>query len=346
MDLSRWRRLLLRAGIAGLALTALGLFFSPAQFFRSYLWAFLFWFGIALGCLPLLMLYHLVGGAWGFTVRRIIESGARTLPLLAILFLPVILGIPQLYEWSHADRVAQVEQLKQKQPYLNVPFWIVRSIFYFSVWLYFAHRLNRLSAKQDETGEPRLVNAFQRLSGPGLDVYGFTISFAAFVWAMSLEPQWNSTIYGMLWIVSQALSSLAFSIAVLALLASAPPMSDRVRAESLHDLGNLLLAFVMLWAYLSFSQLLIIWSGNLPQEIQWYLSRLRHGWQWVAAALITFHFFVPFFLLLSRLRLPYWRSWPARRRCPVECAPKVFTTWAISCSPSSCCGPTCRFLNF
>ena len=205
IDLTRWRRFALRAGIAGLVLTAIGLFFSPVQFFRSYLWAFLFWFGIALGCLPLLMLYHLVGGAWGFTIRRIIESGTRTLPLLAVLFLPVLIGIPQLYEWSHADKVAQVESLRQKQAYLNVPFWILRSIFYFAVWLFYTYRLNRMSVIQDETGEPRLVNAFERLSGPGLVAYGLTITFAAFDWAMSLEPQWYSTIYGMLWIVSQAL---------------------------------------------------------------------------------------------------------------------------------------------
>jgi hypothetical protein len=142
-----------------------------------------------------------------------------------------------------------VEQLRQKQPYLNAPFWIARSILYFSVWLFFAHRLNRLSAEQDETGEPRLMNSFQRLSGPGLVVYGFTITFAAFDWGMSLEPQWYSTIYGMLWIVSQV-SSLAFAIACWR-----PVATDlRLRADSLHDLGNLLLAFVMLWAYLSFAQ--------------------------------------------------------------------------------------------
>jgi hypothetical protein len=302
IDLTRWRNFALRAGIAGLVLTAIGLFFSPVQFFRSYLWAFLFWFGIALGCLPLLMLYHLVGGAWGFTIRRIVESGTRTLPLLAVLFVPVLIGIPQLYEWSHAEKVAQVESLRQKQAYLNVPFWILRSIFYFAVWLFYAYRLNRMSVIQDETGEPRLVNAFERLSGPGLVAYGLTITFAAFDWAMSLEPQWYSTIYGMLWIVSQALSSLAFAIAMVALLSDRAPMSHVSVPDSLQDLGNLLLAFVMLWAYLSFAQFLIIWSGNLPEEIAWYLNRMRHGWQWVAAALITFHFFVPFILLLSRFR--------------------------------------------
>jgi hypothetical protein len=168
------------------------------------------------------------------------------------------------------------------------------------VWLTYAYRLNRMSAVEDESGAPRLMRAFQRLSGPGLVVYGLTITFAAFDWAMSLEPEWYSTVYGMLWIVSQGLSSLAFAIAVLALLSDHPALARLAKPENFHDLGNLLLAFVMLWAYLAFCQFLIIWSGNLPEEISWYLNRMRHGWEWIAAALITFHFFVPFFLLLSR----------------------------------------------
>ena len=302
MSLAQWRSRAALVGIAGLILTAIGLFISPSQFFRSYLWAFLFWFGIALGCLPLLMLYHLVGGAWGFTIRRIIESGTRTLPVLAVMFIPILFGIPRLYEWSQPDKVAQIRALQLKHAYLNIPFWIIRTLIYFAVWLFYVYRLNSLSARQDETGDTALPRRFQRFSGPGLVVYGLTITFASFDWAMSLEPQWYSTIYGMLWIVSQALSGLAFAIAILALLAGTAPISRLSLPDSLHDLGNLLLAFVMLWAYLSFSQLLIIWSGNLPEEIQWYLSRLHHGWQWVAAALITFHFFVPFFLLLARFK--------------------------------------------
>src|SRR5262249_36797873 len=154
----------------------------------SYLWAFLFWFGIALGCLPLLMLYHLVGGAWGFTIRRIIESGTRTLPLLAVLFVPVLIGIPQLYEWSHADKVAQVESLRQKQAYVNVPFCILGSFFSLLGGLFYRCRLNKISVIQDEPGEPRLVNAFERLSGPGPVAYGLPIPFAAFLGVMSLEP--------------------------------------------------------------------------------------------------------------------------------------------------------------
>jgi len=329
MSLAQWRSRAAIVGIAGLILTAIGLFISPSQFFRSYLWAFLFWFGIALGCLPLLMLYHLVGGAWGFTIRRIIESGTRTLPVLAVMFIPILFGIPRLYEWSQPDKVAQIRALQLKHAYLNIPFWIIRTLIYFAVWLFYVYRLNSLSARQDETGDTALPRRFQRFSGPGLVVYGLTITFASFDWAMSLEPQWYSTIYGMLWIVSQALSGLAFAIAILALLAGTAPISRLSLPDSLHDLGNLLLAFVMLWAYLSFSQLLIIWSGNLPEEIQWYLSRLHHGWQWVAAALITFHFFVPFFLLLARFKKRHIR-WIATIALLVLVMRVVDTYWIIT----------------
>ena len=275
------------------------------------------------------MLYHLVGGAWGFTIRRIIESGTRTLPVLAVMFIPILFGIPRLYEWSQPDKVAQIRALQLKHAYLNIPFWIIRTLIYFAVWLFYVYRLNRMSARQDETGDTALPRRFQRFSGPGLVVYGLTITFASFDWAMSLEPQWYSTIYGMLWIVSQALSGLAFAIAILALLAGTAPISRLSLPDSLHDLGNLLLAFVMLWAYLSFSQLLIIWSGNLPEEIQWYLSRLHHGWQWVAAALITFHFFVPFFLMLARFKKRHIR-WIATIALLVLVMRVVDTYWIIT----------------
>lgn len=328
IDIDRWKKTALAAGIGGLVLTAIGLLISPSQFFRSYLWAFLFWFGIGLGCLPLLMLYHLVGGAWGFTIRRIIESGTRTLPVLAILFVPIVFGISHLYTWSQPS-AAQDEVLRQKHLYLNIPFWVIRSALYFSVWLYYSHRLNRMSAIQDETGDAALPRRLQRFSGPGLVVYGLTITFASFDWAMSLEPHWYSTIYGMLWIVSQALSGLAFAIAMLALLSGRTPFSRLSLPDTLHDLGNLLLAFVMLWAYLAFSQLLIMWSGNLPEEIQWYLSRLRHGWAWVAAALITFHFFVPFFLLLARFKKRHVR-WLAAIAVFILFMRVVDTYWIIT----------------
>jgi hypothetical protein len=295
MNLDRWRKNAWMVGIVGLVLSVAGLMFSREQFFRSYLWAFLFWFGIGMGCLPLLMLYHLVGGAWGFTIRRIVECGARTVAPMAVLFLPILLGVHYLYEWSRPEVLAQSAVIARKHAYLNTPFWIIRAIVYFSIWLLYVYRLNRLSALEDETGDTTLTDRLQRLSAPGLVVYALTVTFALFDWAMSLEPEWYSSIYGLLWIVNQALSALALSIIVTVLI------SRTAAADTLNDLGNLLFAFVMLWAYLSFAQFLIIWSGDLPEEIHWYLSRLYNGWQWIAATSLAFHFAVPFALLLRRL---------------------------------------------
>src|SRR6185503_13473963 len=184
--------------------------------------------------------------------------------------------------------------------YLNVPFFLVRAAVYFAVWLTFAFFLNRWSAEQDATGNPLLMRRFQRFSAAGIVVYSLTITFAVIDWGMSLEPHWFSTIYGMLFIVGQSLAALAFIIPVLALVSEKPPVADYVKLDVFQDLGNLLLAFVMLWAYMTFSQFLIIWAGNLPEEIPWYVRRGSNGWQWVAAFLALFHFAVTFFLLLIR----------------------------------------------
>jgi hypothetical protein len=273
---------------------------SPQQFFRSYLFAYLFWLSIGLGCLPVLMMYHLVGGAWGYSIRRLLESGTRTIFALAVLFIPILLGMHQLYAWTDPPNPEIAESVMKKELYLNVPFFVARAIFFFFLWWFFASRLNRWSAAQDETGDIELLRRLSGLSAPGLVFYGLTLTFAVIDWAMSLEPAWYSTVYGMLWIVSTGLSALAFAIVVFAFLSDQPPLSEVARPDHFHDLGNLLFAFLMLWAYLAFVQLLIIWSGNIPEEIRWYLSRLRHGWEWAAALLISFQFFVPFFLLLSR----------------------------------------------
>jgi len=290
----------LSVGIAGLIACAIGFAFSPQQFFRSYLFAYLFWMSVGLGCLPILMMYHLVGGAWGYSIRRLLESGTRTIVLLSVLFIPVLAGMREIYRWVNPSTAEVGEAVLKKALYLNVPFFIARAVFFFFLWWFFANRLNRWSAAQDETGDLGLLRRFARLSGPGLTFYGFTLTFALIDWAMSLEPRWYSTVYGMLWMVDTALSGLAFAIVVFTFLSDRSPLSEVARPEHLHDLGNLLFAFLMLWAYLSFSQLIIMWAGNIPEEIDWYLSRLRHGWEWTAAALISFQFFVPWFLLLSR----------------------------------------------
>jgi len=297
-DLSRFQRwALIVAGLA-IVLSAIGGFLNPEQFFHSYLYAFLFWLGITLGSVAVLMLHHLVGGLWGFVIQRVLETAARLLPLMALLFIPIVLGLPLLYEWTHGE-AGEIAALKHKSAYLNVPFFLVRAVVYFAIWTLLAYLLARWSRRVDETGNSALVTKMERLSGPGLVIYGVTMTFAAVDWVMSLEPEWYSTIFGMAFLVGQGLSALCFAVIVTWSLADRKPLADVVTRKQFHDLGNLLLAFVMLWAYIAFSQFLIIWSGNIPEEAVWYQHRLHGGWEWVALILITLHFGVPFLVLLQ-----------------------------------------------
>jgi hypothetical protein len=293
------RRLLLGAAGGGV-LSAIGWLIDARQFFQSYLMAYMLCLGVTLGCLALGMVHQLSGGAWGVVIRRAIGAASRVLPVMTLLFLPIALGMRHLYPWTNAALVAGDEALQHKQPYLNTPFFLIRAGIYFLVWNAVSYFLNAWSLEQDRTGNPWLARRMQKLSGGGLLAYGLCITFASFDWLMSLEPHWFSTIYGVLIIGGQGLSSLAFLIVVLVWLSRRSPLDRIVVAAHFHDLGNLMLAFVMLWAYFSFSQFLIIWSGNLPAEIGWYLHRLHTGWRFVGVALVVFHFAVPFVVLLSR----------------------------------------------
>jgi hypothetical protein len=273
---------------------------DPARFYPAYLLAYLFWFGIGLGSLALLMIQHLTGGAWGMMTRRIFEAATRTLPLMALLFVPLAFGLPHLYPWTNMEHVLADPVLREKMAYLNVPFFLARAAIYFAAWLGLAFLLSRWSAAQDRTGDPRWANSMRKLSGAGLIIWGLTLTFAAIDWLMSLEPHWFSTIFGVLIMGGQGLGALAFAIIVLGQLSRSEPLAGVVKPVHFHDLGNLLLAFVVLWAYFSFSQLLIIWSGNLPEEIPWYLHRIEGSWAGIALIVAAFYFAVPFILLLSR----------------------------------------------
>ncbi len=299
-ELAVHQRRFLIAGAAGLVASLAGWFTNPAQFYHSYLMAYMLWLGVALGCLGLGMTHQLSGGAWGVVIRRPIGAASRTLPILALLFVPVLLGMNHLYLWTHADVVSADQALQAKRLYLNVPFFIVRAVIYFAVWNAVSYFLNAWSLEQDRTGDPRIARRMQRMSAGGLVAYGLTITFASFDWLMSLEPHWYSTIFGALILGGQALSGMAFLIVVLVWLSRRPPLDAIVVKAHFHDLGNLMLAFVMLWAYFSFSQYLIIWSGNLPHEISWYTHRLHTSWRVIGVLLVVFHFAVPFVLLLSR----------------------------------------------
>lgn len=303
-EVDQFQRRSLLVGIAAVALCVLGAFFNAEQFFRSYLLAYVFWVGIALGCFAILMLQHMSGGAWGLVIRRVLESATRTFPLLAVLFIPIAIGVRSIYIWAgpHAGEGNEALQhaLDHKAPYLNVPFFVGRAVFYFSIWILLSYLLNKWSLEQDRTKHRPLTTRLQGISGPGLVLYGFTVTFASIDWLMSLEPQWFSTIYGVLIMGGQGLSAMAFIIAVVVVLSRYKPLSEVIKPSHLHDLGKLMLAFLMLWAYFGFSQFLIIWSGNLPEEIPWYVRRLQTSWKWVGLALVLLQFALPFVLLLSR----------------------------------------------
>ena len=290
-----WQKRYLGIGVVFALATIAGLVLQPEQLMRGYLIGYMLWLGLSLGCLALLMVQHLSGGLWGLSIRRILEAASRGLPLMLLLWIPLFLGRHYLYHWMSAEGVSE-----NNSWYLNMPFWWMRQVIYFAVWLGLMYVLNKRSALQDESSAVGHQPRFQLISGIGCLLYSLTISFAAVDWVMSLDPHWGSTIYGMIFMAGQGLSALSFCIIMLAVLTRYSPMREIIKAEQFHDIAKLMLAFVMLFAYFSFSQWLIIWSGNLPEEISFFLARIRGGWGVIALLIILFHFALPFALLLSR----------------------------------------------
>ena len=288
-------------GIAGLAASAIGALMSVDQFVQSWLVGFLFCLGLSLGSLGLLMLQHLSGGQWGLVGRLVFEAGSRTLPFVVLLFIPVALRLPTLFEWARPD-AAENAIIQAKAGYLNPTFFIVRAVIYFAFWLILVTLLNRWSAEQDrgQGTTPADSVKFRTVSAPGLLFLIITVTFASVDWVMSLDPEWFSTIFGLLTVVGWGLTTFALTIIVLSKLEQSGVATDILKPRHFHDLGKLMLAFVMLWAYMSFSQFLIIWSGNLPEEIPWYVRRTTGSWGYVAVALVIGHFAFPFILLLSQ----------------------------------------------
>jgi hypothetical protein len=299
-DLTIWRKRALWVGIAGTVLCAVGFFASPFQFYRSYLWAYLYVVGLSVGSLAWLMLQYITGGNWGMVIRRPCEAAARTLPLVALMFLPIMIGIPNLYAWSHAAKVAADPDLQHKHLYLNVPFFLGRAALYLGGWTLIGWLFSNWGKQEDTEGHEAVHGKSAKLAPPGLIFWALTVTFMSIDWVLSVNPKWFSTMFGLLFMVSQGLTSMAFLIALMVFLSKRKPMSEVLTARHLHDLGKFLLALVMIWAYFSFSQFLIIWAGNLPEEIPWYLTRLNGGWEYVALLLVFGHFALPFALLLSR----------------------------------------------
>jgi hypothetical protein len=307
IDAPRSRALLV--GLVGLVGCAIGLVVDRDHFFRSWLVAYLLFLGIALGSLGLLMIQHLSGGAWG-VFRRVFEASSRTLPFLALLFLPVVLGMGTIFPWTHPEHVQQDEVLRHKAIYMNTGFFLARAFVYFAGWILLAWTLTRWSRRQDE-GDMSVNGKIQYLSGGGLVFYTFAATFAAIDWIMSINPHWYSTLFGFIFVGGHGISALSFTIVVSTFLVRRAPMDTVLKPSHFHDLGKLSLAFVMLWAYFNFSQYMLVYAANLVEEIPYFITRISGGWQYLAIFLVLFQFAVPFLLLLSRdlKRMPHRLIW-------------------------------------
>jgi hypothetical protein len=306
------RKISQRSLVIGIVFAAISValaFAHPDEFYRAYLLGFMCWLGVALGSMAIVMIRHLTGGGWGTVIRRILGAAMRTLPVLAVLFIPVIVAVwqHQIYPWAmplEAVRDARIHEHLEKhsfvRSYLNPSGFILRAIIYFSIWNLLSFLLSKWSKETDHANAPDNSQRFKAVSGPGLILYAFTISFAAIDWIMSIDPTWVSTMFGLIILIGELLSAMCFAVVVERILFNYKPMSEMLKPDFVHDHGKWMLTFIMVWAYFTFSQWLIIWAGNLPPEITFYLRRLNGGWGWIGLVLVLFHFAIPFGILLSR----------------------------------------------
>jgi hypothetical protein len=272
------------------------------QALRSWLLGFMFWGGIGIGCLGVLILQYITGGAWAVVIRRTVEAGSRTLPIVLALFLPILAGVSSLYEWSHLHGTDRI--VTERGWYLTPMGWGFRALAYFAVLGAMVYLLNKWGGQQDQTNNyedsVKFLGTATAFSGPAMVIYAIVVSFMAIDWTMTLDPHWFSTIWGLLYVVGWALSCFCFAVVILSYLSGKAPMNSILGKRHFHDIGKLMLALVMVWAYFNLSQFLIIWSGNIPEETPWYIKRMTGGWGAVGLILILFHFVFPFVILLSR----------------------------------------------
>ena len=292
---------LLVGGIA-LLLAIPGALSSPEKFYHSYIFSYMLVFGLTVGSLGLLMLQHLTGGNWGIIIRRPLEAASRNIWLVLVMFIPIVLGMKTLYRaWLDPERLKEEPLSKFQQGYLTSGGFLGRAVLYFAIWFLLMWLFNTWSRQQDERKQdPQIQRRFKSLSGPGVILYILLTTFAAIDWVMSLSPHWASTIYGFIFVGAQAIATMCVMIIVIVLLSGSEPLAGIIQKRHLHDLGKWLFTFNILWAYFAFSQLLIIWSGNQPEEISFYRTRLFGGWGVVAVLVLVFSFSLPFLILLSR----------------------------------------------
>ncbi len=300
---NRFSFTLLALGLVGLIVAVIAAFSgNQERFYQSYLVAFIFWLSVSLGSLAFLMVHYLTGSRWGLTVRRVNEAAAGTIWLMGLFFIPLLFNLRGLYLWARPEVVQADQVLQLKSAYLNPSFFIGRAVFYFVIWIVLAWVINRLSTRWAKDGDQEAKNKLKGLSAFGLILYTFTMSFASIDWMMSISPFWTSTGYGLIVIFAQMLSSLAFAILVVNLvpdLGLGRSWDLKTTPIPYKDLGALLLTFVMSWAYLAYFQLLIIWAGNIPEEVVWYTERIEGGWLTVGVLVAVLLFALPFVVLIS-----------------------------------------------
>ncbi len=304
-ELSRWRSLALGiGGIGAVIMLAVALIFPDQRetALRAWLLGFMFTCGLGIGGLGILILQYLTGGAWGVVIRRTVEACSRTIWMNAALFIPIALFTTGLYEWTHLMETDPV--IQHRGWYLTPVGFVARAVIYFVIWWIMQKLLNDWSLKQDQSSSYEesagWLGRATAFCGPTMVVYVLVVSFATIDWTMTLDPHWFSTIWGFLYVAGWALSCFSFAVVILAYLSDKAPMNRILGKRHFHDIGKLMLALVMIWAYFNFSQFLIIWSGNIPEETVWFLARMKDGWGWVGLILILFHFAFPYLVLLSR----------------------------------------------
>ncbi|MFZ1685486.1 MAG: hypothetical protein WAU88_15320 [Candidatus Zixiibacteriota bacterium] len=299
-DKGTFGRNALIVAVVGLALSAVGYVVDSEQFFFAYLTAFTFWMTLSLGSLFFVMLHHLVGATWSVVIRRLAESLMATIPYMAILFIPVLLGVHHLYHWSHPEVVAADPLLMKKSAFLNIPFFVIRAIIYFFVWSALAHLLYKNSIKQDTAPSTELTQKLKTISAPGMILFALTSTLAGFDWLMSLEPHWYSTIFGVYFFAGGLVGAISLMTVMAAFVQSRGVLRGTITVEHYHDLGKLMFAFIIFWTYIGFSQYFLIWYGNIPEETIWYLQRWEGGWKTISMIILFGHFAIPFTLLNFR----------------------------------------------
>ncbi|RKG98669.1 hypothetical protein D7Y13_08035 [Corallococcus praedator] len=294
-------------GVVGLVLTAVGFFMNPEATSFSYLLGFTYWVGISVAALIMLAIFHTAKAKWLIVLRRAMETMAVSVPVFAVLFLGLIPALKYLYPWFPGSPLfanihgVEVEHLAHKQHgYLNPTFFGIRQVIYFAVWIFVSTRLYGWSTKQDESGGLDLTVKQRRFSPGALPFLALTITFASFDWLMSLTPMWQSTIYGVYYFAGSFLAAFCMLMLITVNAQGKDLYGSVVKIPHYHNLGKLMLAFTAFWAYIAFSQFLLVWIANIPEEAPWYGLRMFGPWRNLSIALFWLHFVLPFFTLLSR----------------------------------------------